>query len=174
MPNGIDYTNDEWRESTGHEPLGALLPADRLLLHRHWMWANQQREAFDRLLSDPSPDVFDPGPLMMATREMGFMFTWYGLLWSVIEACVGPGGRDVDIRGSFRHDITAMSDLLRRCRNAVMHVPPPGELLDPRIQHLVAERDSATVIRRIHRALGKMFLEAFQRDNAADGRQPAG
>ena len=30
----------------------------------------------------------DPGPLMMASRSMGFMFVWYGMLWSVIEATV--------------------------------------------------------------------------------------
>jgi hypothetical protein len=31
-----------------------------------------------------------------------------------------------------------MSDVLRRCRNAVMHVPPKNTLLDKRIEELVA------------------------------------
>jgi hypothetical protein len=101
---------------------------------------------------------------MMATREMGFMFVWYGLLWSVVEASVGLGGRELDIRGAFREDIAQMSDVLRRCRNAIMHVPPAGQLLDPRIQQLVSEPDSATVIRRIHRGFGRMFLEKFRRE----------
>ena len=51
MPAGIDYTDDEWLESNGHEPLYRLAPADRLLLHRHWMWANQQRELNEKLRS---------------------------------------------------------------------------------------------------------------------------
>jgi hypothetical protein len=146
MPIGIDYTKDEWFESMGHDPMSRLEPADRLLLHRHWMWANQQREAFDRMLSNPAPEVFEPCPLMLATREMGFMFVWYGLLWSVIEACVAPaGGRDLDIRGPFRQDIEKISDLLRRCRNAVMHVPGSGELLDARIDRLVSEPEAVTL-----------------------------
>ena len=171
MLTGIDYTDDEWNCSIGHEPIRDLPPADRLLLHRHWMWANQQREAFDRLLQNPSLDFPKPGPLMMATREMGFMFVWYGLLWSVIEACVGPRGRGLDIRGPFRSDIDKMSDLLRRCRNAVMHVPGPGELLDARIEKLVSEPDAVMLIRRIHRGFGRMFLEAFKRDIASDTQQ---
>jgi len=174
MPTGIDYTDDEWLKSTGHAPLSSLASADRLLLHRHWMWANQQREALDRMLQDPTPEVFEPGPLMMATREMGFMFVWYGLLWSVIEACVGAGGRDLDIRGPFRQDIDEMSDVLRRCRNAVMHVPASGVLLDARIEKLVSEPSAGTLIRRIHRGFGRMFLEAFKRDIAADDGQGAG
>jgi hypothetical protein len=174
MPNGIDYTDAEWRMPIGHGPIGRLAAADRLLLHRHWMWANQQREAFDRFLQNPAPEILEPGPLMMATREMGFMFIWYGLLWSVIEACVGGGGRGLDIKGPFREDIDRMSDLLRRCRNAVMHVPGPGQLLDERIVKLVSEPDAVTFIRRIHRGFGRMFLESFKCDIALDAQRPAG
>jgi len=164
MASGIDYTNEEWRVSAGHLPLSVRPPEDLLLLHRHYMWANQQREAFFHLLQNPSPDALEPGPLMMATREMGFMFVWYGLLWSVVEACIAPSeGSNVDIRGPFRQDIDQMSDLLRRCRNAVLHVPRSGELLDTRIQELVAEPDSATTLRRIHRGFGRLFIEEFRR-----------
>jgi len=175
MASGIDYTDDEWRQSAGHNPLSGRAAPDRLLLHRHWMWANQQREAFDRLLRDPASDALEPGPLMMATREMGFMFVWYGLLWSVVEACVAPGeGRNLDVRGPFRADIDRMADLLRRCRNAVLHVPRSGDLLDTRIHDLVSEPDSATTIRRIHRGFGRLFLEECRRDIATGSKEPAG
>jgi hypothetical protein len=113
MANGIGCTANECTESTGHRPLRDVPAEDVLLLHRHYMWANQQREAFFKLLENPSADALTPGPLMMATREMGFMFVWYGLLWAFTD-------RSLDIRGPFRQDINGMADLLRRCRNAVV------------------------------------------------------
>ena len=141
MPTGIDYTDDEWRESVGHDPLSHLVSADRLLLHRHWMWANtEQREAFDGLLLQHSPEVFEPGPFDDGNTRNGPHVRLYGLPWSVLEASIAPRGRDLDIRGPFRHDIERIADLLRRCRNAVMHAPRPGELLDARIQDLVANQ----------------------------------
>jgi hypothetical protein len=51
---------------------------------------------------------------------MAFMFVWYGLLWSTVEGLLD---RKIDIRGAFGADIAAMSEALRKCRNAVMHVP---------------------------------------------------
>jgi len=175
MASGIDYTNEEWQASAGHFPLSVRTAEDLLLLHRHWMWANQQREAFFHLLEHPSSDALQPGTLMMATREMAFMFVWYGLLWEVVEACINPSeGRNVSVRGPFRRDIDEMSDLLRRCRNAVLHVPRSGDLLDARIQDLVAEPDSATTLRRIHRGFGRLFLEEFKRRQCPVPGQTAG
>jgi hypothetical protein len=160
MRTGIDYSADEWTESAGHRPLQRVAAEDLALLHRHYMWANQQREAFFKLLENPSPDTLTPGPLMMATREMGFMFVWYGLLWSVLE---GLRARKVDIRGPLLEDIDGMADRLRRCRNAVMHVPDSGQLLDPRIEDLVTPPESAIAIRRIHRGVSRLFIEEIKR-----------
>lgn len=166
MTTGIDYTEEEWQQAAGHLPLGGLAKEDLLLLHRHWMWANQQREAFDRLLSNNTDNPPEPGPGMMATAEMGHMFVWYGLLWSVVEACVDPGEkRNLDIRDPLRADIDLMTDALRKCRNAVLHVPRSGALIDSRIESLVAENDSAVRLRRIHRGLGMLFLEELRRRN---------
>jgi hypothetical protein len=169
MATGIDYTPDEWNASTAHRPLYNVAAEDLLLMHRHYMWANQQREAFFKLLESPSADALTPGPLVMATREMGFMFVWYGLLWSVLEAF---RDRRLDIRGAFLEDITRMSDLLRRCRNAVLHVPAAGDLLDRRIDELVKEPESATTLRRIHRGVGRLFIEEFKRQTS-DKQSPS-
>jgi hypothetical protein len=169
MAAGIDYSRDEWTESTGHRPLRNFLAEDLLLLHRHYMWANQQREAFYKLLENPSVHLETPGPLMMATKEMGFMFVWYGLLWSVLEAF---GDRKVTIRGPLQQDVELMADLLRRCRNAVMHVPGNGKLLDSRIENLVKEPGSAVVIRRIHRGVSRLFIEEFNRRTKESEHDP--
>ena len=41
------YTEEEWRPSAGHRPLGGLPLEQLMLLHRHWIWANRQRELFE-------------------------------------------------------------------------------------------------------------------------------
>ncbi|HUY13139.1 MAG TPA: hypothetical protein VMX16_05820 [Terriglobia bacterium] len=161
-----DYSEDEWRAAAGHFPLADRPIEDFLLLHRHWMWANQQREAFDRELSAASAELFEPGPAALASPGFGFMFVWYGMLWAVIEGLTDPCERRcVDIRGRFRADIDSVSSLLHRCRNAILHVPRTGDLLDDRIVALVSEPASASTIRRTSRGLGRMFLEEYRRRN---------
>ncbi len=164
MTASVDYSEEEWQAAAGHYPLSVLTKQDLLLLHRHWIWSNLQRESCDRALQSAAPDDFESGPAMMATRALGFMFVWYGMLWSIVESCIVPEeGRNLDLRGMLRDDIDRLGPLLRRCRNAVLHVPRKGEYYDDRIHQLVAEPGSALTLRRIHRAFGRMFLEEFRR-----------
>ena len=90
------------------------------------------------------------------------MFVWYGLLWSVIEAIEE---RRFEVRGPLREDIANMRDALKRCRNAVMHVPSNNNLLDPRIQELIELPESVLRIRRIHHGLGRLLREEVQRQS---------
>jgi hypothetical protein len=101
---------------------------------------------------------------MLASKQFGLMFVWYALLWAVIEACLDPDEqRNIDLRGRLRDDIDAVSDTLRKCRNAVLHVPRSGEYIDRRLEALVAVPDSATTLRRIALSFGRLFLEEFAR-----------
>ena len=106
-----DYTDGEWAASVGHSPLAGRPHEDLLLLHRHWMWANQQREVFERLVGESTEnELLKMGVGVLATKQFGFMFVWYGLLWAVIEACIDPKeGRSVDLRGQFRADIDKLA-----------------------------------------------------------------
>ena len=79
----IDYDEQQWAEVAGHFPLRDRPDADFLLLHRHWMWANQQREAFDRYLGEGTNDLKEMGAAMVASRQIGFMLVWYAMLWAV-------------------------------------------------------------------------------------------
>ena len=89
------------------------------------------------------------------------MFLWYALLWSVIEAFQE---REIDIRGPLKDDIDQVSSVLRRCRNAVLHVPRnTNSRLDQRIQDLVANVETAATVRRISGAFGRIFVEEFKR-----------
>lgn len=158
-----EYDEREWQESAGHAPLAGRLQEDFLLLHRHWMWANQCREAFEAAIAAQPLDQ----ATMLASKSWGFMLVWYGMLWAVIEAAVAPAeGRSIEIRGAFRRDIDGMSDLLRRCRNAVLHVPKSGSYFDDRIEALVREPSAVFAIRRMHNGFGRMFLEEGARRKA--------
>ena len=160
-----DYTDREWAASVGHSPLAGRPHEDLLLLHRHWMWANQQREVFERLIGESTEDeLLKMGVGALATKQFGFMFVWYGLLWAVIEACIDPKeGRNVDLLGRFRADIDKLAPVLRVCRNAILHVPRSGALLDTRIVQLVSEPGSAIMIRRVSRGFARLFLEEYRR-----------
>jgi hypothetical protein len=161
MTSEIDYSAAAWQESCGHFPLRDRPREELLLLHRHWMWANVQREAMGQEFGKEAESL-EPGPLMMATKGISFMFVWYGLLWSVIEATTA---RKIDLRGAFNADIAEASPKLRKCRHAIMHVPDANELLDERIADLVGGV-SATTIRRIHRGFGRLFREEMVRRTA--------
>lgn len=160
-----DYTDREWAASVGHSPLAGRPHEDLLLLYRRWMWANQQREVFERVVGESTEnELLTMGVGVLATKQFGFMFVWYGRLWAVIEACTDPKeGRSVDLRGQFRADIDKLAPVLRVCRNAILHVPRSGALLDTRIVQLVSEPGSAIVIRRVSRGFARLFLEEYRR-----------
>jgi hypothetical protein len=162
MPKGIDDTAEEWVESAGHFPLTICEKEEMLLLHWHWMWANVQREAMEGTFGTEDMSV-DDWPAGMASRGIAFMFVWYGMLWSVIEACTRE--RKIDLRGALKADIDEVSPKLKQCRHAIMHVPKSNELLDERIADLVGGV-SATTIRRIHRGFGRLFHAEMQRRTA--------
>ncbi len=91
------YDEAEWAASVGHGPLLASKPGEAFLIYRHWIWANLQRISFEQ--SFKSKETFDPPEMVMVGRGPIFMFVWYGLLWSVIEAIEG---RRFDLRGPLR------------------------------------------------------------------------
>ena len=102
----LDYTDAEWAESGAEDALGATLPEEFIVLHRQWMWANQQRERFYELLDATDPERRDEFA-SLAGKDTGHMLAWYGLLWSVIEAFEDRG---IAFRGRFGEDIAAISD----------------------------------------------------------------
>jgi hypothetical protein len=161
------YSERDWIESAGHFPLSTRPPEDLALLHRHWIWADQMRDTLDGLIGAQT-DAANSGPAMLASPDFGFMFAWYAMLSAVIEACVAPAeGRSVDLRGPFRSDIQELMDVLRRFRNAILHVPRAGDYVDDRLTALVIIPTAAVTLRRIHFAFGRLFLDEFARREAS-------
>src|SRR4051812_34931298 len=120
------YADEQWLGIAEPPPLSGLGDEDLGLVHRHWMWANQQREWFYDLLEQRSGPI-DPD-MYLAEKTGGSMLVWYGLLWSIIEAL--RDDRNVQLRDPLGSDIEAIADPLRRCRNAVLHVPRSGQYFD--------------------------------------------
>jgi hypothetical protein len=154
----MDYDEDDWRRVTEPPPLIALLDEDVALLHRHWLWANQQRDWFYELLQARSEPI-DPD-MYLADRDGGSMVVWYALLWSVIE---GFQERRIDLRDPLGRDIEAIANPLKQCRNAVLHVPKTGEYHDPRILTLLGQPDAVRLLTLVHRSLGRMLLQEMRR-----------
>lgn len=160
IPDRDTYDEGEWANSAGHGPLLVSKPGEAFLIYRHWIWANLQKISFEQ--SFKSQETFDPPEMVMVGRGSIFMFVWYGLLWSVIEAIED---RKFDLRGPLRDDMAQIRDALKPCRNAVMHVPSSNNLLDPRIQTLIELPESVQRIRRIHHGLGRLLREEVQRQS---------
>lgn len=146
------YSEDDWRSSAGHRPLAGVDVNQVVLLHRHWIAANLQRARFNELLPDANGPFENEG--FLASECFVAMYLWYALLWVVIE---GFQNRAIDIRGPMSADIGAMAAPLRRCRNAIFHVPERNH--DPRLFDLMENRDSALVVSRISTGFGRLFIE---------------
>ena len=125
-----------------------------VFLHRHWIWANHQRQRFRALLpSTPGPSDDEA---FMASECFGCMYLWYPLLWAVIE---GFQDRGLEFQGQMAADIAAVSDVLRRCRNAVFHVPKKTVHHDPRLFELMTDPASAAILSRISTGFGRVFID---------------
>ena len=157
--SSAEYSDDEWERSAGHRPLSGVNVNQVFLLHRHWIWANLQRQRFRAALpTAPQPD----DGAFLADECWASMYMWYGLLWSVIE---GFEERNIEIHGPMRADIDLVAPTLRRCRNAVFHVSRRNQH-DSRLFELMSVADSAAVISRISTGFGRMFIEESRRRQA--------
>jgi len=147
-----EYSDGDWRASVGHRPLQRVDVNQVVLLHRHWIAANLQRTRFKELLPDAKGPAEDEA--FLASECFVAMYFWYALLWAVIE---GFQDRGIGIGGPMSEDIEAVSAPLRRCRNAIFHVPERNH--DPRLFELMEDPGSAAVISRISTGFGRLFIE---------------
>jgi hypothetical protein len=122
-------------------------------LHRHFIWACQQRERMSGALPE-SKSPGEEGETFYVSEVFSAWFLWAALLWAVIESFQARG---VEFRGALAADIDHLSVTLRRCRNAVFHVPTRPH--DPRYFELMQLPDSAETMRRVSSGLGRLFWE---------------
>ena len=158
-----DYTDAEWLIISKDAPLEQLDSNQAYTLHRYWFWVNYQWQHFDGLPSSRTENASD----FLATERGCTMCLWYSLLWSLIE---GMCKRNIVFAGEMKEDLQYVSERLRRCRNAVFHVPSGGQwdsrlyeiMFDPAANHQdepQADKESALRIRRLTAGLGRLFDE---------------
>ena len=89
------------------------------------------------------------------------LFTYYGLLWSVIE---GFGDRTIVFRGALADDVAALEVGLRRARNATFHVSEKA-YWDKRFYSPLMDDGKAVPprISRVFHGLGRLLREELQR-----------
>lgn len=160
------YPEADWTECVPADFLAGIGAEELGLLHRHFIWANYQRTLFDRALQEPDRD--DQDFALLAGGDASTMLLWYSLLWALIE---GFDDRGLRPGGLFGEDIEAVSDLLRRGRNAVLHVPRKGDYWDTRIVEMLSEPTLVIRVRRITKGFGRMFLEEIRRRISARDNQ---
>jgi hypothetical protein len=159
----FEYTEEEWAEAAGHRPLREVEFEQLLLLHRHGIWADRERELFYAELQAGER----ARPDRLAADVVRTMFLWYALLWSVIE---GFDDRNIELCGRLAEDIAAVSDGLRQFRNAVFHISGDS-YFDARLFDLMREDpDLPFRIARIHFGFGRLLAEELQaRDVEGEG-----
>ena len=150
---GLVYREAEWSEAAGHRPLKDMDANQIVTLHRHFIWAGQQRaHIYGAVPASRSPEL--EGNAFYVSELFTAWFLWAALLWTVIE---GFNDRRVDLRGQLAADIDSLSDALRRCRNAVFHVPKKPH--DDRYLALMRLPDAQVVMERVSGGIGRLFTD---------------
>lgn len=73
MTVGANYSVDEWAEISEGDPLAGLSARDLPVMHRHYMWADHQRRAFD-------PQMASVNAENLHEQAACALFLWFGLL----------------------------------------------------------------------------------------------
>lgn len=156
------YTEDEWEEISASASFDDVPTHQVALLHRHWIWADYSRRAHeDSLANEDWDDVEDFG-----ARTPWAMYTWYGLLYAVVE---GLTDRKVRLGGQLVTDLRTIREPLREARNATFHVGGADAYWDMRLFEIAKNPESAKQITRAHQAIGQLLLDELRRRNRAAG-----
>jgi hypothetical protein len=149
-------------EYTG-QPLKGL-SFDRLTcLLRHWAWADEARQRFERELA-AFPDDSTPGSAGNPDRILGAYYHWCAMLCALGDAAEGDALIDYAPLDSIRDDLQATLAWLRACRKRLVDVPSSSES-HPTLADLHRDKDTLRRLRRIHRALGDAFrIEQVSRE----------
>ena len=128
---------------------------DRLAcLIRHWTWAHEAMERFEREMADGWNYDDDP----MADHPFGSYYHWCALLCGFSEAALERGLLSPSQLDTIRHDLDACLAGLRACRQLLVVIP---STLDeqPRVVDLLGDEETLARLRRVHDAFGGALRE---------------
>jgi len=128
---------------------------DRLAcLLRHWTWANEALDAFERELADGWNYDDDP----MADHPFGSYYHWCALLCGFSEAALEHGLLSPTQLDAIRIDLEATLPGLRACRQLLVVIPASLEE-QPRIVDLLGDKEQLGRLRRVHGAFGEALRQ---------------
>jgi hypothetical protein len=140
-------------ESRGNGLRGASL--DRLTcLSRHWTWADEAMQRFERELADGWEYDED----LLADHPFGSYYHWCALLCGFSEAALEQGLLSTLQLAAVRGDIEVTLTGLRACRQLLAVIPASLEE-QPRIVDLLRDEDTLGRLRRVHKAFGDALRE---------------
>lgn len=123
---------------------------DRLAcLLRHWTWADEAMNTFDRELAAGWDEADDP----LSDRPFGAYHHWCALLCALGEAALGQGLLPASQLESIRSDIDASLPGLQACRQRLIVIPASLEE-HPRIVDVLRDVETVARLRRVHQAFG--------------------
>ena len=128
---------------------------ERMTFYRHWLWADFFKNEFIRQVRGKNKEV-EGGISLFYGSYGAFMFTWYGMVYSLIEFM---NGKKIIIP-EIKRDIKKVRERLRLCRNGVFHVR--AEIGFEKLFKMISPGGSFT-INRIHESIGSHIQEALAR-----------
>lgn len=146
---------------------------ERLMaIHRQYIRADIMKNRFDTLLPGTIPDFSDKDAFLLyfIGEANTCMYTWYGYLYSVLEATrdglikhVDPA-LDVEAADQRLIDEFTLTDSLfkqwKKLRNTTFHIR--SDYYDMDMFKALAEPSAGKVIRAIHAEVGSRLLQAIR------------
>lgn len=143
-----------------------------LSLHRYFLAANQQRLAFQNIITGHAVDHGEAPKYAGENWNESWiaMSYWYGGLHVVIEGWLELRLADPEIDALLA---SPNVDLLRRYRNGIFHYQ--RAYLDARFRELIRDgTDVVQWVRGLNSAFGRFFLDWFDRDQRERAAPTAG
>jgi hypothetical protein len=122
-------------------------------LFRHWTWANEAMERFERELSDVENDAD-----LLADHPFGSYYHWAALLCGISEAALEHKLLPEPQLEAIRPDLEASLPELRACRQLLVVIPASLER-HPRVVDLIRDDRLLDRLRRIHATVGEALRE---------------
>lgn len=123
-------------------------------LVRHWTWADEARERFERELGKGWEYDEDPP----ADHLLGAYYHWCALLCGFGEAALEHGFLSAFQLEALRVDLERCLPELQACRQVLVVIPASREG-HTRLVDLLRDEDSLRRIRRVHHAFGEALRD---------------
>jgi len=125
---------------------------------RHWTWADEARQRFERELAGGWDSDGDP----VADHPFGSYYQWCALLCGLTEAALDHGLLAPFQLDAIRRDLEVALPGLRACRELLLVIPASLEQ-QPRLVELLRDDETLGRLRRVHTTFGKALREEQMR-----------